>query len=127
MHWSSSLDRVPEGGVLTVPVVLAVQAQSGNPGVDVVARPHSATRRRDGSTRRVIHESELGVDRRLDPLLDKARTTTPTGRHGTFSEQTYLDIVAHLFRANQLPAGNDELKNGSTALRRSVNGDHPPE
>lgn len=60
--------------------------------------------------------------RSVGDLFDKTRTTMPTDKPGALSEQAYLDLVAYVFQANQLPAGRDELKSSSAALRRTVNG-----
>jgi mono/diheme cytochrome c family protein len=56
---------------------------------------------------RFIHnyrESSLNV------LFDKTKTTMPRGAAGTLSDQTYIDIVAYMLKANEFPPGAQELR-----------------
>jgi mono/diheme cytochrome c family protein len=59
--------------------------------------------------------------RPLSDLFDKTRTTMPTDKPGALPPQMYLDIVAYLLQANQLPAGKNELASGSAVLGRTLN------
>jgi len=43
-------------------------------------------------------------------LFDKMKTTMPRGAAGTLSDRQYLDIVTYVLKANEFPAGADELK-----------------
>ena len=43
-------------------------------------------------------------------LFDKTKTTMPRNAAGTLSDQTYLDIVSYVLKANEFPAGHDELQ-----------------
>jgi mono/diheme cytochrome c family protein len=60
--------------------------------------------------------------RSITELFDKTRTTMPTNKPATLSEQTYLDIIAYVLKANQSPSGRNDLKNDPTMLRRTVGG-----
>jgi len=42
-------------------------------------------------------------------LFDKIKTTMPRNAAGSLSDRQYVDIVAYLLRANDFPAGSDEL------------------
>ena len=46
----------------------------------------------------------------LDLLFDKTRTTMPRGAPATLSDKAYVDIVAHMLKANEFPAGAQELR-----------------
>jgi hypothetical protein len=45
----------------------------------------------------------------LHLLFDKIKTTMPRNAAGTLSDETYVDIVSYLLRANEFPSGGDEL------------------
>jgi len=42
-------------------------------------------------------------------LFDKMKTTMPRDAAGTLSDQTYLDILTYILKANDFPAGHDDL------------------
>lgn len=46
----------------------------------------------------------------LNVLFDKTKTTMPRGAAGTLSDQTYVDIVAYMLKANEFPTGAQELR-----------------
>ena len=46
----------------------------------------------------------------LNVLFDKTKTTMPRGAAGTLSDKTYVDIVAYMLKANEFPAGAQELR-----------------
>src|SRR5687767_3133405 len=46
----------------------------------------------------------------LHLLFDKTKTTMPRGAPATLSDNTYVDIVAYLLKANEFPAGAQELR-----------------
>jgi len=43
-------------------------------------------------------------------LFDKTKTTMPRNAAGTLSDQTYVDIVSYVLKANEFPAGDHELR-----------------
>ena len=45
----------------------------------------------------------------LRVLFDKTKTTMPRGAAGTLSDTAYVDIVAYMLKANEFPAGAQEL------------------
>jgi mono/diheme cytochrome c family protein len=45
----------------------------------------------------------------LHLLFDKIKTTMPRNAAGSLSDQQYVDIVTYVLRANEFPAGSDEL------------------
>ena len=45
----------------------------------------------------------------LTILFDKTKTTMPRGAAGTLSDKAYVDIVAYVLKANEFPAGAQEL------------------
>lgn len=45
----------------------------------------------------------------LDLLFDKTKTTMPRGAPGSLSDSAYLDIIAHVLKVNEFPAGTREL------------------
>ena len=46
----------------------------------------------------------------LHLLFDKTKTTMPRNAAGTLSDQTYVDIVGYVLKANEFPTGADELR-----------------
>jgi mono/diheme cytochrome c family protein len=46
----------------------------------------------------------------LNVLFDKTKTTMPRGAAGTLSDKAYVDIVAYMLKANEFPAGGQELR-----------------
>jgi mono/diheme cytochrome c family protein len=59
-------------------------------------------------------------DLSVDDMLTATRTTMPQGAPGSLSQQTYLDIVAYLLKANGIPAGASDLPKSRDELRRIV-------
>ena len=53
-------------------------------------------------------------------LFDKTRTTMPRNAAGTLSDQTYVDIVGYILKANEFPAGDNELRVDDLANVRLV-------
>ena len=49
-------------------------------------------------------------------LYEQIRTTMPDGNPGTLAREEYADVLAHLFQANELPAGAAALLPDSAAL-----------
>lgn len=49
-------------------------------------------------------------------LYEQIRTTMPDGNPGTLPREEYADVLAHLFQANDLPAGVTALTADSAAL-----------
>ncbi|MFN7928410.1 MAG: PQQ-binding-like beta-propeller repeat protein, partial [Blastocatellia bacterium] len=54
----------------------------------------------------------------VDDLFFITRTQMPYGAGGSLSQQEYIDIVAHLLRANGHRAGERELPTDTTALKQ---------
>jgi mono/diheme cytochrome c family protein len=50
--------------------------------------------------------------------LEKTRATMPKGNPKSLDDQTYLDIVVYLLRANGVPAGSEQLKPDMAALEQ---------
>jgi S-disulfanyl-L-cysteine oxidoreductase SoxD len=46
----------------------------------------------------------------LHLLFDKTKTTMPRGAPATLSDKAYVDIVAYMLKANEFPAGTQELR-----------------
>jgi len=42
-------------------------------------------------------------------LLDRTRTTMPSGSAGSLSAQTYQDVVAYILQTNEIRSGRGEL------------------
>ena len=42
-------------------------------------------------------------------LFDKIKTTMPRGSAGSLSDETYVDIVSYVLKANEFPAGSGDL------------------
>lgn len=42
-------------------------------------------------------------------LFDKIKTTMPRNAAGTLSDETYVDILSYVLKANEFPAGRDDL------------------
>ncbi|MFN0088530.1 MAG: PQQ-binding-like beta-propeller repeat protein [Blastocatellia bacterium] len=59
-----------------------------------------------------------GGNHNVDELFYITRTQMPYGAGGTLSNQEYIDIVAHMLRANGYRAGARELPAQSAALKR---------
>jgi S-disulfanyl-L-cysteine oxidoreductase SoxD len=53
----------------------------------------------------------------LGDLFERIRISMPADRPGTLSRQDNVDVIAHLLRVNQFPAGSDELPTETPALR----------
>lgn len=49
-------------------------------------------------------------------LYEQIRTTMPDGNPGTLTREEYADVLAHLFQANELPAGSTVLAPDSAGL-----------
>ena len=49
-------------------------------------------------------------DQSVDDLYNRTRLTMPGDAAGSLSRQAYIDIVAYMLKANQFPAGTEELK-----------------
>lgn len=52
-------------------------------------------------------------------LFDRIWTTMPQSSPGNLDQQTYLDIVAYLLRANDVPFGTSEINANSEALHKT--------
>jgi mono/diheme cytochrome c family protein len=61
----------------------------------------------------------------LDLLFDKTRTTMPRGAPATLSDTSYLDIVAHMLKANEFPSGTQELRLEDLQRVRLIGKDGP--
>ncbi len=61
----------------------------------------------------------------LDLLFDKTRTTMPRGAPATLSDKAYVDIVAHVLKANEFPAGPQELRLEDLQRVRLIGKDGP--
>jgi len=61
-------------------------------------------------------------------LFDKIRSTMPRGAAHSLSDQSYTDIVSYLLKANDFPAGSDELRTESmpVILVTGKSGPEPP-
>jgi mono/diheme cytochrome c family protein len=46
----------------------------------------------------------------LHLFFEKTRTTMPRGAAGTLSDKVYVDIVSYVLKANEFPAGAEELR-----------------
>jgi quinohemoprotein ethanol dehydrogenase len=70
----------------------------------------------------LVGESFLGhwLGRSVGDLFDRLRTTMPQSNPGNLSEQEYIDIVAYLLKANDFPAGKEELKNSPQSLKSTL-------
>ena len=53
-------------------------------------------------------------------LFDKTKTTMPRNAGGSLSDQTYVDIVSYVLKANEFPVGVDELRVDDVASVRLV-------
>ena len=51
-------------------------------------------------------------------LFERVRTTMPIGRAGKLTRQVNADIVAYMLKANQFPAGEDEMPRETEALKQ---------
>ena len=61
----------------------------------------------------------------LDLLFDKTKTTMPRGAPASLTDKTYVDIVAYLLKANEFPAGAQELRVEDMAGIQVVGKDGP--
>ena len=59
----------------------------------------------------------LWRDRSLARLFSRIRETMPQDRPGTLSPEQTADIIAHILRANQLPAGETALPSDLEILK----------
>ena len=53
-------------------------------------------------------------------LFDKTKTTMPRNAAGTLSDPAYVDIVSYVLKANEFPAGDNELRVDDLATVRLV-------
>ena len=53
-----------------------------------------------------------------DALYENLRTTMPKDNPGVLKPQEYADVIAYLFKINQLPPGDAELKGTKAALKQ---------
>jgi cytochrome c len=51
-------------------------------------------------------------------LFERISKTMPDSDPGYLSKQEYVDVLAHIFHANQYPAGNSELDGSADALKQ---------
>jgi S-disulfanyl-L-cysteine oxidoreductase SoxD len=51
-------------------------------------------------------------------LFDRMRTSMPQDKPGKLSREQNADILAHMFRANEFPAGSVELNRNSEMLKQ---------
>jgi hypothetical protein len=51
-------------------------------------------------------------------LFDRIRVSMPADRPGTLNREKAADILAHIFRVNQFPAGKNELGPRSEYLKQ---------
>jgi mono/diheme cytochrome c family protein len=59
-------------------------------------------------------------------LLERVKTTMPQNAPRTLSEAAYADVVSFILRANNFPAGGNELSNDPERLRAMpLNAGHP--
>jgi S-disulfanyl-L-cysteine oxidoreductase SoxD len=56
-------------------------------------------------------------DLTLGDLFERIRISMPADRPGSLPRQQMADVIAHLLRANQFPAGTTELSTETPALR----------
>jgi len=56
-------------------------------------------------------------DLTLGDLFERIRISMPANRPGTLSRRDNADVIAHLLRENQFPAGTTELPTETPALR----------
>jgi S-disulfanyl-L-cysteine oxidoreductase SoxD len=60
----------------------------------------------------------LWEGRSLGELYSKMRSEMPSDQPGSLPAQNYLDILAFILRANQFPAGEEELKPEQSDLEK---------
>jgi glucose/arabinose dehydrogenase/cytochrome c553 len=53
-----------------------------------------------------------------DEFFERVRTSMPADRPGTLTRQKTSDVLAYMFAANHLPAGNTELSTQADALKQ---------
>ena len=53
-------------------------------------------------------------------LFDKMKTTMPRGSAGSLSDETYVDIVSYVLKANEFPAGSGDPTTRPVALSTRV-------
>ena len=58
-------------------------------------------------------------------LFEKIKTTMPRGAAGTLTDQSYVDIVSYVLKANDFPAGTSELTTGALSEVRLVSKSGP--
>ena len=56
--------------------------------------------------------------RSANDLFEFIRTTMPFDSPGRLSREQYADIVAHMFKLNDFPTGDNELETNSEVLKR---------
>jgi mono/diheme cytochrome c family protein len=68
----------------------------------------------------------LWEGRSLADLYERLRTTMPADAPGSLSNENYIDVVAFLLQANEVPSGEQDLKTNAAELKRMVfnPGDH---
>jgi mono/diheme cytochrome c family protein len=59
-------------------------------------------------------------DQRLGDFFERIRTTMPYDDPATLGPRVYVDILAYLLKANEFPAGKEELSNDPAALNAIV-------
>ena len=64
----------------------------------------------------------LWEGRSVGELYTKMRTGMPSDQPGSLPAQTYLDILSFILRANQYPAGDNELMAGDASLDGKLDG-----
>ena len=57
-------------------------------------------------------------DLSVGDLFDRIRISMPQDKPATLSRQAYADLVAHMLKANGIPAGSAELQHDIAELKR---------
>lgn len=65
------------------------------------------------------------IDLSAGDLLERTRMTMPQDRPGLLSREAYIEILAHVFRANSFPAGDVELPRETAVLKQILIVDKP--
>jgi cytochrome c5 len=56
--------------------------------------------------------------RSVDELVDRIRVSMPADRAGSLSRESAIDVVTYMLQASAFVAGDNELRNDRSALRR---------
>ena len=56
--------------------------------------------------------------RSVDELVDRIRVSMPADRAGSLSRESAIDVVTYMLEASAFAAGDNELRNDRSALRR---------